>query len=90
MVKLGSPLSVSTFVNRKIKLFPNPATTILTVESDANLVFDKIIVTDLTGKKVLVQEQSSNQITVGQLSSGMYLLQAFSGEKQFLSKFVKE
>ena len=90
VVKLGPNLGTATFAASQIKLYPNPTATVLTVESVANLVFDKMIVTDLTGKTVLEQEQSSNQINVEKLSGGMYLLQAYAGEEQYASKFVKE
>ena len=90
VVKLGSDLGTDTFSANTIKTFPNPTSSIITVQGGDNLVFDKMIVTDLTGKTVLLHEQGSNQINVEQLSCGMYLLQAFSGEEQFMSKFVKE
>ena len=51
---------------------------------------DKIIIIDLTGKKVLQQTQSSNQVNVQNLAKGMYILHAFSGREKFTNKFVKE
>lgn len=91
IVKLGPDvLAISTFTAHQIKLFPNPAATVLKVHDAFNLGFDKIIVTDLTGKKVLEQEQSSNQINVENLAGGMYIIQVFSGKEMFTGKFVKE
>lgn len=91
IVKMGPDvLGISTLVIHQIKLFPNPAATVLKVHGALNLGFDKMIVTDLTGKKVLEQEQSSNQINVENLSGGMYIIQAFSGKEMFTGKFVKE
>lgn len=91
VVKLGpDALSTTTFAANSIKIFPNPTSSVLTVQGGANLLFDKMIVTDLAGKAVLVQEQNTNQINVEKLASGMYILQAFAGEDKFVSKFVKE
>lgn len=91
VVKLApDALGTNTFVANSLKIFPNPTSSSLIIQVSANLVFDKMIVTDLTGKAVLEQEQSSNQINVEKLSGGMYILQAFVGEETFVSKFVKE
>jgi hypothetical protein len=91
IVKLSpDALDTTTFATNQIQLFPNPTTSTVTLQNPNNLSFDKISITDLPGKKVLEQEQNSTQINVEKLASGMYILQAFSGEKQFVSKFVKE
>ena len=91
VVKLGSDaLGTNTFATNQIKLFPNPTTSILTVQGYNTFIFDKMIVTDLTGKTVMVQEQNSNQINIESLAGGIYFLQAYSGEDIFTGKFIKE
>lgn len=91
VVKLGPDvLETDTFTTNQIKLFPNPTTTILTVKSSTSVVFDKMIVTDLTVKTILVQTQNTNQINVEKLASGIYILQAYFGEEIFTGKFVKK
>lgn len=89
IVKLGNTLSTTIFNNNLFKLFPNPTASVLTVQSATNLVFDKMTVTDISGKTVLEQTQNTNQINVEPLASGMYILQAFSSEEKFTAKFVK-
>ena len=91
IVKLApDALGIAAFASNQITVFPNPTASVITVQNNANLVLDTIIVTDLTGKTVLLQTQNSNQINVEQLASGMYILRGFSGEEQYVSKFVKE
>jgi hypothetical protein len=51
---------------------------------------DKIIITDVNGKMVIEQTQNTAQINIEKLASGMYILQAFSGEEKFITKFIKE
>ena len=91
VVKLAlDTLSTTDFSEKDVKVFPNPATTILTIQNPNNITIDKITITDLTGKTVREQEQNTTQINVAQLASGMYILQAFSGEKKYTNKFFKK
>ena len=75
---------------KPIKVYPNPTKSFLTLQTPNNVSLDKVTITDLTGKIVLEQTQNSTQVNVAQLSSGMYILQAFSGTEKMVSKFVKE
>jgi hypothetical protein len=73
-----------------ITVFPNPTTDFLTIQNSSNTQIDKIIVSDISGKTVLQQNQNASQVNVQNLSKGMYLLQVVSGAKNWQSKFVKE
>ncbi len=91
IVKLAPDvMAISSLTKNTFRLYPNPAINILTLESAYNLVFDKIIITDLTGKIVLEQTQNTNQINVENLDKGIYIIQAFSSDKKFTNKFIKE
>ena len=71
-------------------IYPNPASSMLNIQTSNNVNLTKVIIIDTTGKRVIEQTQNITQVNVEQLASGMYILQAFSGEKKFISKFVKE
>jgi hypothetical protein len=73
-----------------ISVFPNPTKDVLTIQNTSNNTIDKVIVTDISGKIILQQNQNTNQVDVQNLAKGMYILQAFSGKEKFTSKFVKE
>lgn len=73
-----------------IIVFPNPTKDFLTIQISSNTEIDKIIVSDISGKTVLQQNQNGSQVNVQNLSKGMYLLQVLSGAKNWQSKFVKE
>jgi hypothetical protein len=70
-------------------MYPNPTSSIINLKTQNNIQIDKIVVTDLTGKKV-VEINNANQINVAKLSAGLYIVEAFSGEEKFISKFIKE
>ena len=74
----------------KITIYPNPAQTFLSLQVANNLTLDKIIITDLNGKTIKVQTQKSNTINIENLAQGTYILEAYSGEEKYSSKFLKE
>lgn len=91
VVKLEPELMATTsFASQELKIFPNPAKNILQLQTTTNGSLDKITITDLTGKIFLTQTTNTAQINVEPLASGMYILEATSGENKFSSKFVKE
>ena len=91
VVKLGpDPLATATFATQELKLYPNPAKSILQLQTATNASLDKITITDLTGKVIITQTTNTAQINIEPLASGMYILEATSGEEKYCSKFVKE
>ena len=75
-------------LTKGVVVYPNPTQSIL------NLTFvtaiDNIIIIDLTGKIVLNQKPTSGQVNVQNLDKGMYILQVYSGEDKYQTKFSKE
>jgi hypothetical protein len=90
IIKLGPELDTSTFNNQLLTLYPNPTNDLLQLQTPNNTSFNKIIITDSTGKTVLEQMQNTTQVDVEQLASGLYIIKAFSGEEVFENKFIKE
>lgn len=91
VVKLAPDnLGTTSFSTNAITVFPNPATTILMLQNSTNITIDKITITDLTGKTVREQAQNTPQINVEQLASGMYILQAYSDQEKYTTKFLKK
>jgi uncharacterized repeat protein (TIGR03803 family) len=85
-----SALSVADYNNTiRFSVYPNPVKDILTIQNPENHPIDKIIITDLTGKKVLEQKPISNTVNVEQLQNGMYLLEMTSEGKNLVTKFIK-
>ena len=84
-VTLGNP----AFTAFSLELYPIPVKAILFIRPSNNITINKIIITDLAGKIVLLQTTSANQINVDQLASGVYILEAFYGEAKIINKFIK-
>ncbi len=79
-------LNVTSFEADKISVYPNPVSDILYFESD-NPVIDKIILFDLTGRKVLEQNQG-NSIFIAHLQRGNYILKIFSDKGVQTEKII--
>ncbi len=79
----------------KLNLFPNPATDRLTVSYEISTATTvQIVVTDLTGKVVSLQEsdveagRQTAKLQLNNMNSGIYLLQVISDDARMIKKFV--
>lgn len=77
-------------MNAAITVFPNPTTSTVNLAISNAMTIDKVVVIDATGKTVLQQNQNNTQVNVEKLTAGLYIIEAFSGNDKFTSKFVKK
>ena len=70
-------------------IYPNPTKSILSVETSNNNAIDRVVVVDLLGKVILDETPVNNEINVERFVSGTYILQVYSGEEMFVTKFIK-
>ena len=87
---------INTVSAPAIKIFPNPASSVLDIEWN-NLLSDKaiIVITDVTGRVVLKTQLINNatnsgttQLNVSNLSDGVYLFAISSDDAYFTAKVV--
>ena len=73
----------------EVIIFPNPAQNILNIQTQETI--KDAYVYDLLGKKVTVNQISTNSIDVSNLSQGMYIIKVIAeNDKTFSTKFIKE
>jgi hypothetical protein len=90
---LGSILTATNVKNvpgeGTVKLWPNPATSTLQIESIADLNFS---VTDLAGRQLLngSVQKGTNKLQVGSLPAGMYFLHMQGANAGAVYKFIKQ
>lgn len=71
------------------RLFPNPTQNILNIQAKETV--KEIYVYDLSGKKVKVNQLSTNTIDVSNLAQGMYIIKMIMGHnKTFTGKIIKK
>jgi hypothetical protein len=83
----SSILGVSQSEKIKIKLFPNPTSSILNIETQEKIIKIKII--DITGRTTNISNFSNNKIDVSSLSNGMYFVEIKTENGLFEEKFIK-
>ena len=85
-------LSNESFVNNseknKLQIYPNPTKNIIHIKNNSEI--EKIKIFDYLGKEVFTQTQYNNEINVGNLSNGIYLLEINSENEKVYKKFIKE
>ena len=84
------PLNVEdNILMQSVKLFPNPAKSIINIDSPIRTL-EKVEIYSLLGEKLKVVHSNIEYIYVDDLSSGLYLIKVFSKEGYFVTKFMKE
>ena len=79
--------SIGAGNNGNIRIFPNPATSVLTIDAPMNV---NVSILSVDGK-TLIAQKSANSIDISQLANGMYLIMIYNETDMLLmtSKFVK-
>ena len=86
-----SSLSATSFENdTELPVYPNPTNSKINIQLPNGSIIDNIMISDITGKKVLEQNQNTTLINVENLAKGLYIIEAYSSNKKFQSKFIKE
>jgi hypothetical protein len=78
----GEPASIIT------TLFPNPATTTLTIEGISTTTTAEVY--DISGKLLFTKQLNNNQIDISSLARGLYFIKLTTAEGSVVRKFVKE
>lgn len=90
VILVNCTLSNTPFQENKVAVYPNPTHSVVNLKFTDNTAIDKIIITDLSGKKLLEETQQLTQLNVESLAVGTYFLQAYSSGRKLTGKFVKE
>ena len=85
------PESIASTENSGIQVYPNPATTTLTVVFPAQCTMDSYRIFDAFGRMVDSRRTNENILNISNLTPGLYILQLMDNTgKSFIQKFVKE
>ncbi len=81
-------LSSESFVQNNIKIYPNPVSATLYFDLKSNSPVEKVIIFDNLGRKVLEQNNVSDNILVSDLQKGNYILKIFSDKGVQTEKII--
>jgi hypothetical protein len=69
-------------------VFPNPATTKLSIES--NTIYNHFCILNLYGQQILEGYLQANEINISQLPKGLFILKLANDKEYVQVKFIKE
>ena len=69
---------VEQLIKMDVLLYPNPASQIVTIKTNDNIVITSVEVYDISGKKIGMELSNENSLDVSNLADGIYLLNIFS------------
>jgi hypothetical protein len=78
---------IETIGTIAISVYPNPATDVLMIQSDANLL--SLEVFDIAGKKLLIENTHTNHININRLAQGTYVLAITTNNGIVRKPFIK-
>ena len=88
VTQVGAPTGIADSEGDQIKIYPNPANTILVIEGLSQEV--QVSIYDIQGRLVLKKELRGNVLDVSSLSSGIYSVVLENNKETIQRKFVKE
>jgi len=90
---LPSYLSVDEFFTSKFNVFPNPATDIVMITNNENIVVEQIEIYDINGKNIKSQNYSNQneiQFNISDLALGTYMIHIKTNHGTAVKKVVKK
>ncbi|WP_169628033.1 T9SS-dependent choice-of-anchor J family protein [Flavobacterium soli] len=88
----AATLKVNNNLETSFSVSPNPATTIVNLNNDANILMNEVKVTDINGrtvKSVKLNNVSNTQVDISDLASGVYLMNVSSDQGTITKKIIK-
>lgn len=84
-------LSTNTISNEpNCIFFPNPTKNILFIKDNASIEIEKITVTDISGKVVLIENNNFKQLNVSRLEGGVLFVTIQTGKGIITNKIIKK
>ena len=85
-----APLSLNTFDTPKINIYPNPTSSVFTIE--ANEIVESVSLFNVLGQEVLSKNPNSNSVTldIANLQTGVYVVKTMIGGVSSTSRVVKK
>lgn len=85
-------LKSNEYLSSKLNVYPNPARNVITISNDINAVISTIEMTDLNGRVVKTKDfnAATGQISVSDLSTGVYMMKIKTDQGFAVKKVVKE
>ncbi|MFN8273326.1 MAG: T9SS type A sorting domain-containing protein [Flavobacteriaceae bacterium] len=84
-----SSLAMNNSEANILTLYPNPSNNVLNIILQNNQTVNKVIISDLVGKKIMEMPLTNSQISIESLRDGVYVIEIICDAKSHKTKFVK-
>ncbi len=71
-------------------VYPNPASSFISIQRDPTIQYDQISIISSTGQMIKQLETNQNTVFVGDMAPGMYYLKASTKHHSYLHAFIKQ
>jgi hypothetical protein len=88
-INIVDNLSLDDFNQDQFSIYPNPSQNVVNIESKNNLNIESVKIFDLFGKLIIEKTQNTNQVSVENLSNGVYIVEVASEGIIFKKKLIK-
>lgn len=82
-------LSISEITEEQLKIYPNPVSNILTIQSEI-IPIDRVVIYSILGKKIKEIGIDFNNIHTEDLSKGLYLISIYTEKGTTVKKLIKK
>lgn len=83
-------LGVDETLQLKIKVYPNPANTLLYINNSSTYSINSLQITDLQGKTVKQVNKNTSQLDISNLESGVYFVNVTTDKGSLVKKIIKQ
>ena len=85
-------LGTSEFLSSNLNVYPNPARNVINFSNDVSAVISTIEMTDLNGRVVKSEKfnATNGQVSISDLSTGVYMMKIKTDQGSAVKKIVKE
>ena len=85
---LYTDINNTNVTNNSLSIYPNPATSFITIET--NSVIENVKIVDIAGKVLIQKDNVTSSIDIKDLSEGVYFVKIQLDNKTIVRKLVKE
>lgn len=91
-IEFSSVLGVRTILESDISTYPNPAKNVINISNGLNAVIESVELTDLNGRVVKTQtiNATEGQVSINELSAGVYMMKVSTDKGVATKKVVKQ
>ncbi len=83
-------LNIEDVIVKKIKVYPNPANTIINIENDSDVTIQSLELRDVKGQLIKSINKQQDTINISELATGIYFVSLQTNKGSVVKRIIKE